>query len=68
MLNSLADAVNEKVRADFHIHSKLEGKSDAGWVVLDLGDIVVHLFSPEQREYYNLEELWEGGKILVRLD
>ena len=68
MLNSLADTVAETVKKDFNLHPKQEGHSSAGWMVLDLGDIVVHLFSPDQREYYNLEQLWEKGKILVRLN
>ena len=45
----------------------LKVSSDYGWVVVDCGDIVVHLFSPTQREYYRLEALWEKGKTLVRL-
>ena len=68
MLNSLADTVAETVKKDFNLHPKQEGHSSAGWMVLDLGDIVVHLFSPDQREYYNLEQLWEKGKTLVRLN
>ena len=67
MLDSLAQAVVEKVKALFGLGSKIEGQPRDGWLVVDLGDTVVHLFSPEQRDYYQLEELWEGGKVLVRL-
>jgi ribosome-associated protein len=35
--------------------------------VLDYGDVVVHLFSPDQRKYYDLEELWSDGKVLLRV-
>jgi len=35
--------------------------------VVDFGDVVLHLFSPDQRDYYRLEELWEAGKVLLRL-
>ena len=38
-----------------------------GWVVVDYGDVVVHLFSPDQRDYYDLEELWQDGKVLLRV-
>lgn len=67
MLGSLAQAVIEKVKAQFSVSSKIEGQPSDGWLVVDLGDTVVHLFSPEQRNYYQLEELWEGGKVLLRL-
>jgi ribosome-associated protein len=68
MLHSLADAITDSVKKEFHLHTRLEGTSSSGWLVLDMGDIIVHLFSPEQREYYNLEQLWENGKILLRLN
>jgi ribosome-associated protein len=38
-----------------------------GWIVVDYGDVVVHLFSPDQREYYDLEELWQDGKVLLKV-
>jgi len=38
-----------------------------GWLIIDLGDVVVHLFSPDQRDYYALERLWEKGKRLLSL-
>lgn len=44
-----------------------EGALDSGWVLLDYGDIIVHLFSPELREHYALEELWSGGTQVVRI-
>ena len=40
------------------------GQDDARWIVLDYGDIIVHLFEPETRKYYALEELWGKGKII----
>lgn len=44
-----------------------EGRSDSGWVLLDYGDVIVHIFSAQQREYYKLEELWSTATPIVRL-
>lgn len=67
MLQSLADAVMEGSKKQFGINSSVEGQPVDGWLVVDLGDVVVHLFSPDQREYYDLEKLWDRGKVLLRL-
>jgi ribosome-associated protein len=44
-----------------------EGKPDSGWVLLDYGDVIVHVFSPTQRSFYNLEQLWAAATPIVRL-
>jgi ribosome-associated protein len=44
-----------------------EGKPDSGWVLLDYGDVIVHIFSPTQRSFYNLEQLWAAATPIVRL-
>jgi len=67
MLQSLSDAVMETAKQQFNILSAMEGEPLDGWLVIDLGDVVVHLFSPDQREYYDLEKLWDHGKVLVRV-
>lgn len=67
MLTALADALAESVKQQFGIITRPEGQAVDGWLVVDLGDVVVHLFSPEQRDYYDLEKLWDRGKVLLRL-
>ena len=67
MLNALADGAVEKTRLEHQRKGRIEGRSEAGWVVVDYGDIVVHLFDEELRHYYNLEELWKDGKVLLRV-
>lgn len=67
MLDSLAEAVSESAKKNYSLNSRIEGLPSAGWMVIDLGDVVIHLFSPEQRDYYRLEELWSKGKVLLRL-
>lgn len=67
MLNALADAALDAVRETHHLKGRKEGQPAAGWVVVDLGAVVLHLFAEEQRRFYNLEELWREGKVLLRL-
>jgi ribosome-associated protein len=67
MLDALASAVLDDMRTNHRKKGKKQGLARDGWVVLDFGDVVVHLFSPDQRDFYLLEELWEDGKVLLRL-
>jgi len=66
LLTALAEILDRAARTEFSLHSRIEGKSEDGWVLLDMGDIVVHLFSPDQRKYYDLDELWNQGKVVVK--
>ena len=66
MLNALAESIDRVARTEFSIHSRIEGNADDGWVLMDMGDIVIHLFDAERRKYYGLEELWSNGKVLVK--
>ena len=61
------EGVLEAVRARLSRKGTREGPAEAGWVVLDFGGVVVHLFAPDQRSYYRLEELWNQGKVLLHL-
>ena len=67
MLDALANATLDDVRTRHQKKGKKQGLARDGWVVVDYGDVVVHLFSPDQRDFYLLEELWEDGKVLLRL-
>ncbi|MEN6435100.1 MAG: ribosome silencing factor [Anaerolineaceae bacterium] len=67
MLKSLGDAVMEDAHKNFKLNGRFEGKSENGWVLIDLNDIIVHIFFEDQRKYYSLEDLWEHGKILVTI-
>jgi ribosome-associated protein len=67
MLKALAEAAVDEVRKTYHLRGRVEGEPREGWVLVDFGDIILHLFSPDRRDYYRLEELWDDGKVLVRL-
>lgn len=67
MLKALADEVLERVRAIHGLKGCIEGLPQEGWLLIDYVDVVVHLFSPDRRDYYRLEELWGKGKVLLRL-
>lgn len=67
MLDSLANATLEEVKKKYDYKGRVEGQPREGWLVVDFGDVVLHLFAPEQREYYQLEELWQTGKVLLRV-
>jgi len=57
-LKAVADNVWVKVKSELGHEIKINGDNNSGWVVVDLGDIVVHIMSKEEREFYALEKLW----------
>lgn len=59
-LKAIAREIDEKIKENV----RWEGEIESGWVILDLGAIVVHVMEPEIRTYYNLEELW-GTEAVV---
>ncbi|MFQ5947663.1 MAG: ribosome silencing factor [Acidimicrobiia bacterium] len=62
---ALAEEVEERLQAEDRGPLRREGIEDAGWVLLDYGDVVVHLFDEETRRYYELERLWGDAPRLA---
>ena len=64
-VQTLAEVVEERFREDLGIKPiRSEGQAEAEWILLDFGDIIVHLFQSEAREYYGLERLWaDAAKV-----
>jgi ribosome-associated protein len=58
---ALAEAVIEKLKAAGAVQVRAEGLPHADWVLIDAGDVIVHLFRPEVRSFYNLEKIWSAG-------
>jgi ribosome-associated protein len=65
LLDSLAITVKEEIKKAHGNNAVVEGSGQTGWVILDYGYVVVHLFSTELRAYYELETLWQDGKIVL---
>lgn len=67
-LRALSEEVQKRMKSE---HSgtlnPAEGDAESGWILLDYGDVVLHLFSEPVRHYYALEDLWQNGKVIVRL-
>lgn len=57
-VQSLAETVEEKLRSLGRRRLREEGKREAEWVLLDYGDVVIHVFQPATRDFYGLERLW----------
>jgi ribosome-associated protein len=67
-LRALAESVRKTAKKELGIiPHHTEGESFSGWVLIDYVDVVVHIFSPELRAFYDLEGLWQDGKVLLRM-
>jgi ribosome-associated protein len=65
-VKALADSVQEKARESGARVYGVEGEATGEWVLVDLGDVVVHIMHPTVREFYNLEEVWGGKKVRLQ--
>ena len=64
MANSVAQDAKQKADA---LAKSIEGSPESGWVLVDFGDLLIHLFSPDMRQYYNLEGLWDEAHVVMRM-
>ena len=62
---SMASKIAERIKTEFGRQARIEGLPTADWVLIDAGDIIVHLFRPEVRSFYNLERMWAFGDAPV---
>lgn len=66
-MDTLAEELDYALKRDGHPMHHREGTVGSGWVLLDFGDIVAHVFTEEMRGYYQLEQLWSSGRQIVRI-
>lgn len=67
-VHSLCDEVEDKLLEAGISPRKKEGQNEGRWAILDYGTVLVHIFHPEQRQFYKLERLWDEGTNRVELD
>lgn len=64
-IQAIADAIQDKLSDIQAVRRGFEGTAVTGWMLLDCGDVIVHIFGPMEREFYRLERLWSGAAPTV---
>lgn len=66
-INAIADAVEKDLKSGGAGPVHREGSSDSGWALLDYGDVIIHIFGEEEREFYNLDGFWRNAKTVLNI-
>lgn len=68
-LDALQNAIREEMKQgdDRRLARSFEGDSNSGWILIDFNSVIVHLFSEEMRDYYQLEGLWKNARVVARI-
>ena len=66
-LAAIVDRVREQAKALGIQPAHVEGTPDSGWLLMDFGDVILHLFSPALREFYHLERVWSDAQTVLRV-
>jgi ribosome-associated protein len=66
-LRALSGDISRQLKAEAGRPLNVEGESESGWMLIDYGDVVVHLFMPAVRDYYALEDLWQQAQRIVHI-
>jgi ribosome-associated protein len=64
-LRAVVNAIDEDLVNTGVKRPRIEGSAETGWVLLDFSDVIIHVFSPEQREFYRIERLWKQAQPVV---
>ncbi|RLC73134.1 MAG: ribosome silencing factor [Chloroflexi bacterium] len=66
-IQAICDEIDRVIAQEGLSLNRREGKTDSGWVLLDLGNVIVHVFAPQQREFYRLEKVWERASTVLKI-
>ena len=67
-IKALAEDTRLQIKKRYDLHAQnVEGDASSGWVLIDYGDVILHLFSPTLRSYYRLEDPWREGRVLLHM-
>ena len=66
-IGAIVDELLDELKKAGSQPALVEGTPESGWMLVDFGSVIVHVFSPAQRAYYQLEELWQDAPIVVRM-
>ncbi len=58
---AISEKLADRLKQEYHLSAKMEGKETGDWVLIDAGDVIVHVFRPEVRDFYQLEKMWLPG-------
>jgi ribosome-associated protein len=64
-LKAIINTIDDQILSEFGREARVEGTAESGWVLLDYGDVVVHIFSVALRDYYRIERLWSKATPVV---
>jgi ribosome-associated protein len=62
-LQALSASIEREVKTKAQVSARVSGDAESAWIVVDFGDVIAHIFLPEAREYYDIEELWRNPPV-----
>ncbi len=65
-MQAMTDLVEEKLARAGYVSKRIEGNKNSTWILMDYGDVIIHVFSSEDRLFYDLERIWRDGKKVSR--
>lgn len=67
-IKAIVENITEEIKKSYRLYAlHVEGDPQTGWVLIDYGDVIVHVFSPERRAFYDLESLWYEAAVLLKM-
>ncbi len=67
-IRAIVEGIRLQVKNTLHtLPLRIEGTPSSGWMLMDYGSVIVHIFSPTMRDYYQLEELWSDAPVVVKM-